>query len=182
LAGSIQNCFVVAIVIILPIIKWNAKGGVMEFDFLVEVQQSFRAIISRFGFHVVAVNNRECLLVDDGFALSIYYDREGVDVNYIERVKNDWKLYRISGLLVLQRFTQEDSAQYGPPAFGIVDRTRASLRVFASGLENRCADILSGDQAWLMRLKDHDARSCAGESPHAKLKEILSKELPIKEQ
>jgi hypothetical protein len=181
LAESIQNCFVVAIDIILSIIKWNAEGGVMEFDFLAEVQQSFRAIISRFGFRVVAVNDHECLLVGNGFALLIGYSREGLYVCYIERIKNDWKLYWITGF-VTGRFTQEDSSQYGPPAFGIVDRTRAEIRVCVSGLENRCADILSGDQAWLMRLKDHDARGCAGRSPHAKLKEILSKELPIKEQ
>jgi len=142
------------------------------FDFLSEVQQCFDVLISRFGLHVMSVDDSECLLVGDGFALSIAYDRDGLDVSYIERTRGDWLSYRLTNFLSAQRFTPDDRSLYGQPASG-VDRIRASIRVFASGLENRCADILSGDKAWLMTLKKHDVGSWGGMPPSAKVTTLL---------
>jgi hypothetical protein len=50
----------------------------------------------------------------------------------------------------MQRFTLEDRENYGHPVT-VKDRLLASLNVYASGLANRCRDVLSGDKSWLRR-------------------------------
>lgn len=142
------------------------------FDFLLEVQQHFGALISRFGLQVMSVDDSETLLVGDGFALSIAYDRDGLDVSYIERSRSDWLSYRLTNFLSAQRFTPDDRLLYGQPASG-ADRVTASMRVFASGLVNRCADILSGDKAWLATLKKRDAILWSGMPPPPKVAALL---------
>lgn len=131
------------------------------FDFRTEAQKHFSGIAKKYGLSIKPVDESEVLLLGEGLALSIAYDRDGIEVNYIEDTGKGLRAHRLTNFLGTQRFTTDDRAHYGSPGAG-VDRIRASMRVFASGLESRCEDILSGDKAWLTALKRKDPDSWQG--------------------
>lgn len=70
----------------------------------------------------------------------------------------------------MQRFTAEDRENYGHPVT-VKDRLLGSLSVYASGLVNRCRDVLSGDKSWLER------GSWRKEDPSPMVEKILQGEL-----
>lgn len=125
------------------------------FDFISEARQCFAGVVRKFGLKFIPVDDTEFLLAGSDFAVSIAYDRDGLDVNYIDKTRSGPQSYRLTNFLSSQKFTSEDRLLYGQPITG-VDRIMASMRVFASGLENRCPDILNGGKAWLANLKKRD--------------------------
>ncbi len=136
------------------------------------VARSFSESICKFNLRCVPVSNDECLLIGNGYALSIGLDREGLDIRYIAKTNTDWRSYRITNYLVTQRLSADDSAKYGSPTtYG--DRILSSLRVFVSGLQNRGQDILSGDDSWLKELKRRDPDSWVGTVTSRKYSLIL---------
>lgn len=131
------------------------------FDFRAEAKSQFSRVASKYGLAIERVDDSEILLLRDGLAISIAYDREGIEVSYIDGVEGNLRAYRLTNFLGTQRFNEDDRAHYGSPVTG-VDRIMASMRVFASGLEHRCEDILTGDKAWLMAFKRKDPVSWQG--------------------
>lgn len=131
------------------------------FDFRAEAQKHFLGVASKHGLAIKPVDESEVLLLGEGFSIAIAYDRDGVEVNYIEDTGRGLRSHRLTNFLGTQRFTADDRAHYGSPATG-ADRILASMRVFASGLEHRCEDILSGDKTWLIALKRKDPASWQG--------------------
>jgi hypothetical protein len=110
----------------------------------------FGPVLAQYGLTVVAVNGIEALLVCPKYALHFMADREGVEVAYIERDKKGLLAEFGLGHLFFDRFTDEDSARYGQPV-GINEHIDASIRVKASGLINRCQDVLAGETGWIRR-------------------------------
>jgi hypothetical protein len=108
------------------------------------------ALIKEYGLKVVRVDATEALLVGSSYALQFSADRDGLEVIYIERdCYGQLTAYTLRPL-VMQRFTQEDRMGYGSP-ITIKERLLASVSVYASGLENRCKDVLMGEKSWLKR-------------------------------
>ena len=97
---------------------------------------------------VVGLNAAEALIVGSDYALRFSGDREGLDVSYIERSEGESFVAYTLRPLVMQRFTPQDRANYGSP-HSPEQRLAASVSVYAAGLANRCADLLSGDRSWL---------------------------------
>lgn len=133
------------------------------FDFKAALEQDFKEAISRHNLRLILLDQSEGMLVGRGFAISISYDREGVDVGYVECSGNGtWTFHHITNMLARQRFMQQDRDLYGVPPDVVDERIKASLRVIASGLTNRCDDILGGDKSWLTSLRKKDAEKWKG--------------------
>lgn len=111
---------------------------------------SLGSLIKEFGLKVIRLDDVEALLVSQSYALNFAADRDGLDVMYIERDRHGQLAAYTLRPLVLERFTQEDRVRYGSPTM-MKERLIASLNVYASGLGNRCRDVLSGDKSWLKR-------------------------------
>lgn len=103
-----------------------------------------------FRMKVVRVSETEALLVGSGYALRFSADRDGLELSYIERTGREQLASYTLRPLVMQRFTPSDRAGYSDQAL-LEGRLVASVRVYASGLVNRCCDVLAGDKAWLRR-------------------------------
>lgn len=143
-------------------------------DFKTEVEQHFKEVISRYQMQAVPFDQSEVLLVGKDFALSVSYDREGVEIGYIEPASEGaFAYHRITNMLGIHRFLPDDRKLFGNPANTVEDQVRASLRVIASGLTNRCVDILSGDRAWLNDLRKKDSASWKGQPLNVKLSAVL---------
>lgn len=146
-------------------------------DFKTEVEQHFKEAINRYQMRVLPLDQSEVFLVGKGFALSVSYDREGVDIGYVEPVPGSaFVFHRITNMLGMQRFLPDDRKLFGSPANTVEEQVRASLRVIAAGLTNRCADILSGDKAWLGALRKKDSASWKGQPVNARMSAVL---LPV---
>lgn len=144
-------------------------------NFKLEVEGVFREAILDFKLRVVLVDESEALLTGDRFALSLSCDREGVDIGYIESMVGDGFLFhRITNFIGMNRFLSEDRCCYGCPEDTVEGHVRASLRVVCSGLTKRCADILSGDRAWLNALREKDRETYKGLPVSARVAACLS--------
>lgn len=111
----------------------------------------FKDICVLYGLRVVAVDEMEALLIGQRYALRFSADHDGLDVSYIEQNSTTDRLDVFTlRPLVMQRFTAADRDHYGKPT-KLSDRLAASVRVYAAGLANRCADVLAGEKSWLNR-------------------------------
>ena len=108
------------------------------------------AVIEEYRLNVIRVDDEDALVVGPNYALRFSADRDSLDVTYIDRDRRSQFAAYTLRPLVMQRFTPEDRANYGRP-MTVKDRLLASLSVYASGLANRCRDILGGDKSWLKR-------------------------------
>jgi hypothetical protein len=122
----------------------------MATDLSSMVSEKFRGAIASFALSVVRIDDSDALLLADSFALRFSADRDGVEVSYIERDKQGELSAFTLRPLVMKRFTAEDRANFGTP-MSLEDRWNASLKVYASGLEKRCRDVLTGEKNWLER-------------------------------
>jgi hypothetical protein len=127
-------------------------------------------VIEEYRLKVIRVDDEEALVVGSNYALQFSADRDSLDVAYIERNSRSRLAAYTLRPLVMQRFTPEDRANYGHPVT-VKDRLLASLSVYASGLANRCRDVLSGDKSWLRR------DSWSEESPSPVIEQLLHGEL-----
>jgi hypothetical protein len=107
-------------------------------------------IISDFKMKVGRVDDFEAVLVADEYSLLFSFDREGVDVKYVDTSLNGDLLVYTLRSVVMERFTADDRAHYGKPQT-MNERILASLSVYSSGLSNTCRDVLAGDKGWLKR-------------------------------
>lgn len=131
----------------------------------------FGPLIEEYRLRVIRIDDAEALVVGSNYALRFAADRDSLDVTYIERDNRAQLAAYTLRPLVMQRFTPEDRANYGHPAT-MKDRLLASLSVYASGLANRCRDVLSGDKSWLRRDSWSEAK------PASTIDQILQSELP----
>lgn len=114
------------------------------------VKGIFEKIIKNYNLTLVSMDESEVFLVGKGFAFSICFNREGVDIYYIMSNGNDGLVvYPISNSLQ-DRFTLEDRAHYGNP-FTNEERVISELKVYASGVLNHWGDLLSGDKTWFKK-------------------------------
>lgn len=129
----------------------------------------------RFGLTLVPADASTLLLVGSDYAVLVGSDFDQVIVSFVDTAAPAHpRAYGVTTYVVTQRLTPADSALFGEPTT-LSDRLRASLRVLASGLANRCADILSGDRAWLARLRSRDPVRWAGSPPSAVVLDALQK-------
>ncbi|MHB1059897.1 MAG: hypothetical protein ACYC0F_18645 [Rhodanobacter sp.] len=128
-------------------------------------------VIEEYRLKIIRVDDEEALVVGSNYALRFAADRDSLDVAYIERNSRSRLTAYTLRPLVMQRFTPEDRANYGHP-MTVKDRLLASLSVYASGLANRCRDVLSGDKSWLRR------DGWSEESPSSAIEQLLQDELP----
>lgn len=146
-------------------------------DFQDEVEAHFANIIQSYGLHVLPVEASEIWLVGSGFALAILHDRDDIRASVITRnPKNELVQYDITNTL-MTRFTQADRDLYGEPT-GIEDRTKAAMRVYASGLANHWDDLLRGDMTWLLKLQQKDPRAWRGQPLQAELSDFIARRAP----
>lgn len=129
-----------------------------------------RSVIEEFRLKIIRVDDEEALVVGSNYALRFSADRDSLDVAYIERNNRSRLTAYTLRPLVMQRFTPDDRANYGHP-MTVKDRLLASLSVYASGLANRCRDVLSGDKSWLKR------DSWCEENPSPAIEQLLQGEL-----
>jgi len=149
------------------------------FDFKTAVEQNLKEVLSRHNLRLITLDQSEVLLIGRGFAISVSYDREGVDVGYLELTSDGaWLFHRITNMLATQRFTQQDRDLYGAPPAVVDERIKASLRVIASGLTNRCDDIFGGDKSWLTSLRKKDAEKWKGLAAPGQMVHALSSAPP----
>ena len=144
-------------------------------NFKLEVEEIFKEAILNFKLRVFLVDESEVLLAGERFALSFSYDREGVDIGYVESaIDGGFLFHRITNFIGMSRFSSEDRLCYGCPEDTVEGRVRASLRVVYSGLTKRCVDILSGDRAWINALREKDREAYKGLLVSARVAACLS--------
>lgn len=105
-------------------------------------------VIEKYALRVKPHDASEAFLIGKGYVLDFAADREGVELTYIARDQKKQLMSYTLRPLIMQRFKPEDRAAYGNPQT-IHEQWIASLRVFAVGLQLRCADVLSGERSWL---------------------------------
>jgi hypothetical protein len=128
------------------------------------------SVIEEYRLKVIRVDDEEALVVGSNYALRFAADRDSFDVAYIDRNGRCGLAVYTLRPLVMQRFTPEDRANYDHPVT-VKERLLASLNVYASGLANRCRDVLSGDKSWLRR------DSWGEGSPSPAIEQLLQGEL-----
>ena len=123
----------------------------MRDDLALMLVAKLQPTIEEYQLKVIRIDDEEALVVGSTYALHFAVaDRDGLDVSYIERDQRSQLLAYTLRPLVMERFTPEDRAHYGNPTT-MKERVGASVNVYASGLANRCRDVLSGDKSWLKR-------------------------------
>lgn len=127
-------------------------------DFTSQAHDLLAEACRRFGLRLVALDESNVALVGTTHAVVIGDDRDDVLVFYVERRLGGRLLAYNIGTWVDGRFTPEDRATYGSP-HSLVEYRDAALRVVATGLTYRCADVLSGDRGWLDALRKRDPDS-----------------------
>lgn len=130
-------------------------------DLLREASELLNSPIKEFNLSISPIDEYECLISGKTFSLSIALEREGIEINYIDKTIKGKRSYRLTNYLSTQRFTASDRSLFGSPSSND-ERAQSSLRVFASGIANHCSDILSGDKTWLEALKKRDPDSWKG--------------------
>lgn len=140
-------------------------------DFTYWLSATFAPIINEYHLKVIGINACEALVIGPNYALLVGADRDGVEVEYIDRdQRHQLAVYGLRSL-TMERFTPEDRSNYGQPSTK-EERLVASLNVYAAGLANRCRDVLSGDKSWLKRDR------WQGLKLNSSIEQILSRELP----
>lgn len=139
-------------------------------DLTAMLSTKMAALVGMYELKLIRVDSAEALLVGNNYALRFTADLDALDVEYIERSSHGQLCAYTLRHLVMQRFTPEDRAQYGHPA-SIKERLMASLSVYASGLANRCGDVLSGEKSWLRK------EAWASGEPGAATQQLLQHEL-----
>lgn len=119
-------------------------------DLISLLAAKLRSLIEEYKLKVIRVDDEEVLVVGSNYALRFSADRDSLDVAYIDRNGRSGLAVYTLRPLAMQRFMPEDRANYGNPVT-VKDRLLASLSVYASGLSNRCRDVLGGDKSWLKR-------------------------------
>lgn len=122
----------------------------MAGDLASQLAVTLRPVLDQHHLVVVSVDAFEALLIGRQYALHFTADRDGLDASYIERNEHGQLDAFTLRPLVMQRFTPVDRAHYGSPTT-VDERIAASVRVYASGLGNRCQDVLGGEKSWLQR-------------------------------
>lgn len=147
-------------------------------DFKVEVEKHFSMAITNYQLRVLAFDQYEVILLGNGFALCLSYDREGVNVGYIEITSDhSFILHRITNFIGMNRFLPEDRQLFGSPPNTTEEQVRSSLRVIASGITHRCKDILSGEKTWLENLRRKDSTSWKGQALNNSMLALIISEL-----
>lgn len=133
-------------------------------DFLDEVEALLQEPAREFGLVLAALTRTDVALVGDTYAILLSAGLDDVDVTYVE-ISPDGRLdaYNI-GTWIGRRFLPADRVLFDAPV-GRAEYVRAALRVVASGLVNRCADILGGDRTWLRTLRRRDPVAWAPHRP-----------------
>lgn len=108
------------------------------------------SVVAEYQLKIVPLDEMEALLVGKNYALHFSADRDGVEVSYLERDRRSGLTAYTLRPLVMQRFTKEDQMKYGNPET-VLERMSSGVSVYASGLANRCRDVLSGEKTWLKR-------------------------------
>lgn len=116
-------------------------------------REIYAPLINGYNLQFASLNNWEFFLIGKGFALQISLDpRDGEDTWYVS-VNSDGNVltYKLMYLMV-ERFTSQDSENYGNPAT-LDERMTTEMRTDAAFILNKCKDILSGDKSWLHNYK-----------------------------
>ncbi len=122
----------------------------MKSDMALLLAEKMRPVIDEYQLKIIRVDGGEALIVSPNYALRFIFDRDSVDISYIDRdSRSRLNSYTLRPLF-LQRLTPEDSARYGYPK-EMGSRLLASLCVYASVLSSKCRDVLGGDKSWLKR-------------------------------
>jgi hypothetical protein len=112
--------------------------------------EKLQPALERFGVTLLRVDETEAIFLGSTFGLHLFTFRDDVDLFYIERGADAKLLEFPLRPLTMARFTHEDNALYGDPV-SIRDVLASGLAVYASGLSERCQDVLRGEKAWLKR-------------------------------
>ena len=138
-------------------------------DLPIALVASFDTVAEKFRLRVVLLDASGVLaLCRDVYALWVSCDLEGSHSHIECGDETRTRSYRLTNFLSTQRLETSDRRLYGNSVHA-KDRRVGSLRVLASGLANRCADILSGDEAWLMALRKKDSALWSGDVPPARV-------------
>lgn len=134
-------------------------------DFMDEALRVTAPLAARYGLTPVRVGDDVLLLIGRDFGIQLLADFDTTHVAYVDAGPGGGlRVVGLDAYLQDQRFTPEDRAQFGRPV-GRTEHVIAALRVVASGLANRCDDILRGERAWLTRLRSRDSARWRGGSP-----------------
>lgn len=125
-----------------------------------EIEGKFASAIAEFGLRVVAFDDEQAFLIGTNFILDIAAERDGVEIDYLERAA-DGELHAYSLRHLLKaRFSPRDRdahLKHGEP-MGVAARRSASLDYYVSITTERCRDLLAGDKSWLDRDRDRTVR------------------------
>ena len=117
-------------------------------------RKMFTPLVQKYDLKFAALDGDEFFLIGQGFAFWVFIDpRDGADVWYVAIDKSGNVLTYTLMYLMEERFTSEDSANYGDPN-SLDERVSADLRTDAAWLLNKCQDVLTGDKSWLQGYPD----------------------------
>lgn len=129
-------------------------------DFTDEAADILREPARAFGLRVVPLTPTDLALVGDTYAILLSAGLDDVDVTYVEMMPSGQLAAYNVGTWIGRRFLPQDRVLFGAPE-GRAAYVRSALRVVASGLAHRCADILRGDRTWLRELQRRDPAAWA---------------------
>ena len=110
----------------------------------------YASLMKDYGLRFAAFDNDEFFLVGNRFAIYVFVDRRDrrSDAWYV-LLNNEGDILTYTLMYIQKdRYEQKDYALYGDPN-SVDERIKSDMVVNASGLRNRCQDILSGDTNWL---------------------------------
>jgi hypothetical protein len=119
-------------------------------DLATTLTETLQPALERFEVRLLRADATEAIFLGPTFALHLFTFRDDVDLFYVERGADSKLLEYALRPLVMERFTPEDNAIYGDPVT-TREVLAAGLAVFASGLANRCQDLLRGEKGWIKR-------------------------------
>jgi hypothetical protein len=123
-------------------------------DFEQIARKMLTPVAQKYGLKFAALDGDEFFLIGQGFAFWVFADpRDGADVWYVTIDNSGNVLTYTLMYLMEERFTSEDSANYGDPN-SLDERVSADLRTAAAWLMNKCQDVLTGDKSWLQGYPD----------------------------
>ena len=105
-------------------------------------------LIEQYNLEVKRIDHSEALLLGRSYALLFQADLDGLEVFYIDWESTGLTVCYTLRTLTVERFTADDVRKFGTPLTAS-EKITAELRVYASGLLNRCRDVLAGEKHWL---------------------------------
>lgn len=140
----------------------TAPHARVDAGFLADARRQLQPVADEYKLRLADVDNGAVALVGRGFGVVVQDNFDDVRVVYLQSDRKRGVVAHDITPWLRGRLTPQDRALFDSPTGRAAYRS-AALRVVVSGFMHGLADVLRGDDGWLVDLQRRDPAAWAGE-------------------